>query len=242
MMAAVGVISRAFQETFRIFRDTPVKIQFAAFILDLDTRQLTRGAREVRLSPKAFELLVMLVTERPKAVSKEALQQHLWPDTFVVEANLSNLVGEIREALDDRRRDPEFIRTLYGFGYAFVARTTLLTATDRRFDDQPRVWLEFATCRVALATGEHVIGRDADAAVRLDAASVSRRHAVVIVGAEGTMLEDCASKNGTYVDDERVTFPVALGDADEVRFGSVRATVRVASPFGTTQTHIQPRS
>jgi DNA-binding winged helix-turn-helix (wHTH) protein len=219
-----------------------VKIQFAEFTLDLDTRQLLRGASEVRLSPKAFELLAGLAAERPKALSKETLQHLLWPDTFVAEANLSNLVGEIREALGDDRRRSEFIRTLYGFGYAFCGRTTPLAAPDRTSNDEPRVWLECETRHMTLAIGEHIVGRDAEAAVRLDALSVSRRHARIIVGAERTILEDCDSKNGTYLRDERVISPVPLGDGDDIRFGSVRATVRIASPFGTTETHMQARS
>ena len=79
-------------------------IRFGPFTLDLDTRQLTQESREIHLSPKAFELLWTLALERPKVLSKAVLQQRLWPDTFVAEANLSNLVAEIREALGDRAR------------------------------------------------------------------------------------------------------------------------------------------
>src|SRR5258708_2581175 len=71
-----------------------VQIRFGPFILDLGTRQLTRAVGEVHLSPKAFELLSALALERPNALSKEVLQQRLWPATFVAEANLSNLVAE----------------------------------------------------------------------------------------------------------------------------------------------------
>ena len=70
-----------------------MKIQFGPFLLDLETRQLTQEGSVIHLAPKAFELLVTLVLERPKVLSKAVLQQRLWPDTFVAEANLSNLVG-----------------------------------------------------------------------------------------------------------------------------------------------------
>jgi DNA-binding winged helix-turn-helix (wHTH) protein len=70
-----------------------VKIRFGPFILDLDTRQLTQGSREIRLAPKAFELLTTLALERPNVLSKAVLQDRLWPGTFVAEANLSNLVS-----------------------------------------------------------------------------------------------------------------------------------------------------
>jgi DNA-binding winged helix-turn-helix (wHTH) protein len=73
-----------------------VKIRFGPFLLDLDTRQLTQEGRAIHLAPKAFELLVALVLDRPKVLSKAVLQQRLWPETFVAEANLSNLVAEIQ--------------------------------------------------------------------------------------------------------------------------------------------------
>ena len=76
-----------------------MRIRFGPFVLDLDTRQLTEEDREIHLSPKAFELLLALVVDRPKVISKTVLQGRLWPETFVAEANLSNLVGEIRGAL-----------------------------------------------------------------------------------------------------------------------------------------------
>ena len=86
-------------------------IIFGPFAVDPGTRQLTRDGRVVHLTPKAFELLETLLLERPNVVSKDALQQRLWPDSFVAEANLSNLVAEIRQALDDAARTPTFIRT-----------------------------------------------------------------------------------------------------------------------------------
>ena len=69
-----------------------MQIRFGDFVLDTDTRELTRDSRAVHLSPKAFQLLAVLVTARPRALSKETLYQHLWPNTFVVDANLSNLL------------------------------------------------------------------------------------------------------------------------------------------------------
>ena len=69
--------------------------------------------------PKAFDLLSILVADRPKAISKSDLQERLWPATFVVEKNLANLVSEIRDALGDDLSRLRFIRTVHRFGYAF---------------------------------------------------------------------------------------------------------------------------
>src|SRR5262245_25485143 len=96
-----------------------VRICFGPFTLDLESRQLSKTGEEIHLEPKVFELLSALVLERPKALSKAELQERLWPGTFVSEANLSNLIAEVRAALGDPARAPKFVRTVHGFGYAF---------------------------------------------------------------------------------------------------------------------------
>src|SRR6185436_5778850 len=154
--------------------------------------------REIHLAPKAFDLLVALVQHRPKVLSKAELQQHLWPETFVAEANLSNLVAEVRQALGDRARDPRYIRTAHGFGYAFCGKTTSDEAAGRDNAGPPTCWLQWGVQRFPLSAGSHVVGRDPDVEVRLDATTISRRHARLVVTAEGTVLEDFGSKNGTF--------------------------------------------
>jgi DNA-binding winged helix-turn-helix (wHTH) protein len=214
-----------------------VRIGFGQFILDSDTRQLTRDGREVHLAPKAFELLVALASERPNALSKAALQERLWPDTFVVEANLSNLVAEIREAIGDANRAPLWIRTAHGFGYAFCGEAVILPSARADASNRPACWLEWGGRRFPLSIGAHVIGRDPDVEVRLDASTVSRRHARLVVTAERAMLEDFGSKNGTLLGDERVTSPVELADGDVIHIGSLLVTFHANDPLGSTETH-----
>ena len=96
-----------------------LQVSFGDFVLDPESRELRRGREPVRLSPKALQLLEILVTNGPKALSKAELQDRLWPDTFVVEKNLANLISEIREALGEDRSDPRYIRTVPRYGYAF---------------------------------------------------------------------------------------------------------------------------
>lgn len=96
-------------------------VRFSDFTLDHSRRQLLRGGEAIHLSPKAFQLLSILIQERPRAISKGDLQKQLWPDTFVTEGNLAGLITELRTALGDDARDPRFIRTVYGFGYSFAA-------------------------------------------------------------------------------------------------------------------------
>ena len=93
---------------------------FGPFVFDDATRQLRRGRELVHLSPKAFELLAILVSRRPLAVSKADLHLHLWPDTFVSDSSLAVLVAELRKALGDSAEQPTYIRTVPRFGYAFL--------------------------------------------------------------------------------------------------------------------------
>jgi DNA-binding winged helix-turn-helix (wHTH) protein len=216
-----------------------VKISFGPFILNLDTRQLMRESREIHLEPKAFELLVTLALDRPKVLSKAVLQERLWPQTFVAEANLSNLVAEIREALGDQARAPVWVRTAHGYGYAFCGDATTLPGARERGPDRPACWLEWGRQRFPLSPGEHVIGRDPDVEVRLDSSTVSRRHARLVVTAEGTVLEDFGSKNGTMRGGERVTSPVELADGDAIQIGSLLVTFHVRGPEAT-ETQVLP--
>jgi predicted ATPase/DNA-binding winged helix-turn-helix (wHTH) protein len=99
------------------------RFAFGDFVLDLDARELVRAGTPVSLSPKALQLLGILVERQAKALSKAELQDYLWPGTFVVEKNLTNLVSEIREALGDDPVHSRFIRTVHRFGYAFREAT-----------------------------------------------------------------------------------------------------------------------
>jgi DNA-binding winged helix-turn-helix (wHTH) protein len=211
-------------------------IQFGPFTLDLSRRLLTRDRDALHLAPKAFELLMALVLDRPKALSKAALQQRLWPDTFVAEANLSNLVSELRECLADDPRDPRYIRTVHGFGYAFCADAVVRSPQDTQ--PSPLCWVEWQHHRFPLLAGVHVIGRDPHVDIRLDLPSVSRRHARLLVSAESALLEDVASKNGTFRAGVRVTTPVELYDGDTIQIGTQMVTFHTHPRMGSTVTEL----
>ena len=212
-----------------------MRIRFNECVLDTDRRQLSCSGRHVELSPKAYHLLTLLVEARPKALSKTALYESLWPNTFVVDANLSNLVGEIRSALGDSAQRPRYIRTLHGFGYAFSADAELLSG--EADGAVPRGYLVLADGRaVPLAAGENVIGRGQEAHVQLDLPGISRRHARILIDDQGARLEDLDSKNGTFVSGVRVTTPVTLNSGDVVSLGSVHVTFHLASAERSTET------
>jgi DNA-binding winged helix-turn-helix (wHTH) protein len=106
--------------------------RFAAFSVNTDTRELLAGGTERHLSPKAFDLLVMLLEQRAIALAKADLQERLWPTTFVGETNLATLVAEIRRALDDSAQGSTFVRTVHRFGYRFVADVSERATGGRR--------------------------------------------------------------------------------------------------------------
>jgi DNA-binding winged helix-turn-helix (wHTH) protein len=214
-----------------------VRIRFGPFTLDLDTRQLTRGSDEIHLAPKAFDLLAALVLDRPKVLSKASLQERLWPATFVAEANLSNLIAEVREALGDPARTPVYIRTAHGFGYAFCSDAAVTGPRDSA-PESPSCWLEWDGRRLPLSVGEHVLGRDPDVEIRFEQSTVSRRHARLVVTREGAVLEAFASRNGTFLGSERVSAPVQLSDGDAIRVGSVLVTFRVRTSLGLDETQL----
>ena len=100
-----------------------MSVRFGDVRFDVDARRLFRGSREMHLSPKAFELLQLLVDTRPRALAKADLLERLWAGVFVSESSLTKVVNQIR-SVGDAAREPRFIRTVHGYGYAFVAEPT----------------------------------------------------------------------------------------------------------------------
>jgi DNA-binding winged helix-turn-helix (wHTH) protein len=215
----------------------PDPIRFGKFVLDLGTRELRDESSSIHLTPKAFELLLMLIEQRPRAVAKAALQERLWPETFVSDANLPILVGEVRAALRDDARKPEFIRTVHGFGYAFCGETIgVVPPAPKLITPTSSCWLISKTRHVALREGDNVIGRDPAGDVWLDGTGVSRRHAKITVRGNTATIEDLESKNGTWVNGHRLLAAESLTDGDQIKVGSVRITFRVWTDGGSTET------
>ena len=95
--------------------------EFGAFRLDLAERLLTLNGSPVAMTPKAFEVLTLLVERRGHLVEKDELIREIWPEAFVEEANLSRTIWMLRQALDDDRNGHGIIQTVPKHGYRFVA-------------------------------------------------------------------------------------------------------------------------
>jgi DNA-binding winged helix-turn-helix (wHTH) protein len=214
-----------------------MRVSFGDCVLDLQRRQLVRAEQDVHLTPKAFDLLALLVAARPRAVAKTEIHDHLWPGTFVTESNLTTLMTELRAALGDSARSPRYVKTVHRFGYAFCAVAADLSepspASRRR---GLHLSLEWSGGRVALQDGENVIGREEDVAAWIESASVSRRHARVVISEGKATLEDLGSKNGTFHRGQRITSPVVLANGEEIVVGVVPLRFRVSEAALSTKT------
>ncbi|HMF97445.1 MAG TPA: FHA domain-containing protein [Vicinamibacterales bacterium] len=202
---------------------------FGEFTLDVDQRRLSRQGVDVHLTPKAFDLLALLVEHSPRVMRKAEMHDRLWPGTFVSDATLVGLVKELRRALSVQDSRPPFVRTVHRVGYAFSGPLEDVTPDTSGM----RRWIVAGDRRIALSDGENVIGRDPASAIWLDAAGVSRRHARILVRDRDALLEDLGSKNGTVVRDQLISGPVALRDADRIRVGPILIVYR-ASPAGVS--------
>lgn len=211
--------------------------QFGPFTLDVDQRRLARGPVALHLTPKAFDLLHLLVREAPRVVTKRELHERLWPDTFVTDASLAELVKEIRRVLNDHDRSAPVIRTAHRVGYALcleIRQPAPAAASTRH-------WLVFRDRRVALHEGENIIGRDPSAGICVDAAKVSRRHARITIDGHDARLEDLGSKNGTTIGETPVQNATPLQDGDRLEFGGIPAAYRGSTAAVSTETRIAPR-
>jgi DNA-binding winged helix-turn-helix (wHTH) protein len=212
------------------------KIGFDGLIYDEEALQLRRGGTPLALTRKAFDMLGVLLKNRPRALSKAELRDALWPETFVGDSSLAQVVTELRSALGDDARAPHWIRTVYGFGYAFAGAARDLGASSAAHSPPARSWLVSGPHEWALRDGANLIGRDPGCSVRVDSPRVSRHHArVTVAGAQAT-LEDLHSKNGTYLEGRLVEGSPTLRDGDEIFVGPAVLVFRASGETGTTRT------
>ena len=208
-------------------RGPAAAFRFEEFTFDGESRQLLHNGEQRHLSPKAQQLLQLLLAARPRALSREELYDTLWPATYVSDTNLPTIVNEVRRALGDDARSPRYIRTVHGYGYAFCGEATIASRAASavamlRCEGSPHR----ETSTHLLHEGENVVGRTAEASVVIPDATVSRRHALLTLHDGEFSLSDLASKNGTYVDGKRIgSSPVRVTPRSRILFGAVVAGI-----------------
>ena len=232
-----GAKSSRAPKDFPIFFPAMTQKRFGDCLLDSGTRQLFRGGRPVHLSPKAYGLLELLLERAPHAISKQEIQEVLWPRTFVAESSLTNIVAELRAAMGDRARTPAMVRTVHGFGYAFCGEMVHEARSLKEEGFSP-FRLVRGNRRFALSEGENILGRDPEADVHVEHGSVSRRHARISIRTGTAILEDLQSRNGTFVGGRRIESPAELHDGDVIGLGPITLTFESVGDQGSTDTDL----
>jgi DNA-binding winged helix-turn-helix (wHTH) protein len=205
----------------------------SAIVVDAGARLVRCDGADILLAPKAFDLLLILVTSRPNAVSHRQLHAALWPGVHVSETSLPALVTQLRKALGDTSGDGRVIRTLHRVGYAFVGDATVVGPPGAAAT--PVCRLIWRRRQFEMPAGESVIGRERGCAAQIDAESVSRHHARLTVAGGDASIEDLGSKNGTWVSGERIHGAVPLTDGTRFRLGSetIRFEMQIEGPTKT---------
>ena len=120
-------------------KPAPRAYRFGEFRVDLLRHQLTGpNSVDLNLSARAYEVLIFLLENRHRVVSKDELMKAVWPRSVVEENNLNQAITILRRALGDRRDSPQFVRTIAGRGYRFVGDVSEEAAGDQSNEPMTR--------------------------------------------------------------------------------------------------------
>src|SRR5688500_15585324 len=114
----------SFAKIRRIRHDSGEVFHFGEFTLQVAERRLTQRRNVVHLSPKAHDVLVRLVRQAGRLVTKDDLLSQVWPDSSVEEGILTVHISALRKAFGDDKRSSSYIDTVSGWGYRFIAPVT----------------------------------------------------------------------------------------------------------------------
>ena len=104
-----------------MINDSPQNFyEFESFKLDVRRRLLFKEGRPIRITPKAFDILLGLVKSAGRVVSKDEMMSSIWPDCFVEEGNLAQNIFLLRRIFGERKNENKFIITMPGVGYRFA--------------------------------------------------------------------------------------------------------------------------
>ena len=115
--------------------------QFGPFRIDSEKELLFRGREPIPLTPKAFQILLVLLRHGSEVVNKDDLMKAVWPDSFVEEANLSRNIFLLRKALGEGPQDHRYVLTVPGRGYRLAESVQLLPISPERKEIEPNATL-----------------------------------------------------------------------------------------------------
>ncbi len=199
--------------------------------------RISRDGTVLQLRPRAMDVLAALTAAAGALASKRDLIDAVWQTEFVSDHALTQVIAELRAALGDDARNPVYIENIPRKGYRLVAAVTPFEAvvSPVRQATFP-LRLQGDGTEYPLAQGSNVIGRTADAAVPIDRTEVSRCHARILVQGTTATVEDLGSKNGTFLNGQRLQQPSVLNDGDEIWIGRSIARFRYLVEGEPTQT------
>jgi DNA-binding winged helix-turn-helix (wHTH) protein len=213
--------------------------RFGPFLYDGANRCLLRDGVEVPLTHKARELLLLFLENPGRLLPRERIVEEVWGETAVTDDAVGFQIAKLRRALGDH--GDEFLRMVRRAGYRWHADVQIEAAAPNRrprsvaLPRDPRFRLLLEDREVQLLEGANVIGRDSQSALWIDDASVSRRHAQVVVASGVAHLEDLGSKNGTYLNGRRISRREPLENGDKIRVGVMDVVFRTLSRLATTR-------
>ena len=105
--------------------------KFGEFLLDAREKVLLRDGKPLPITPKAFQMLLVLVENHGHLVEKDELMKLVWADSFVEEGNITFTIGLLRRLLEDDTKNPHFIETVPKRGYRFIADVSRVEITER---------------------------------------------------------------------------------------------------------------
>ena len=179
-------------------------LRFGPFELDVAAYELRRGDKRVLLENRPMDLLVLLVQRAGTLIDRNTIRGAIGEAGVFLDwdAAINTAVRKIRRALGDDADRPQYIATVVGKGYRFVAPVARLDAS--RSEVGATWFLTQDSREFPLAPGDNLIGRDAAVPVRLGHPSVSRRHARIRIDDARAVVDDLGSRNGTFVDGRRI--------------------------------------
>src|SRR5262245_9391114 len=101
-------------------RGPAVQFRFAAFSIDVDRRELRRGSELIEIEPQVFDLLVYLIRNRQRVVSKDDLLEGVWGGRIVSESTLTSRINAVRRAVGDSGAEQSLIKTIARKGIRFI--------------------------------------------------------------------------------------------------------------------------
>src|SRR6202789_439066 len=135
--------------------------QFGEFQIDALGRTLAREEEIVTLNRRAFDVLLYLVQNPGKALTRDELLKNVWPDTFVDENSLAQSISVLRRALEEKPGDNSYIVTLPGRGYQVISPVTVVVpeslsviSPDAASSTSKGVLLQQHTIRTSVSTEE----------------------------------------------------------------------------------------